>query len=716
MRAKEEKETWPDGLVTWASTVKMPLRDAQGNVIGTFGVSRDATERKQVEVAMQKAMNAAEEANRAKSEFLANISHELRTPMNAVIGMTELALATDLNSEQRRYLEVVESSANALLAMINDILDFSEIGGRRFELESIPFSLAEAVDEALRPLSIQAFRKGLEMAYRVSPKIPPALRGDPVRLRQVLVNLVGNAIKFTQQGEVVVRAELESQEGDTVGLHLTVADTGVGIPADKLGVIFEAFTQADGTMTRRFAGSGLGLAICAELIGMMRGRIWVESALGKGSTFHFTVPLGRTAGAAPPQENAPHDPLRGLPVLVVDDHAATREILGENLRHHDMIPTLAESPEAALAAIRGAQDSNSPFRWVLLDAHMPSGDGFSLVKRMRHIPGFSSSILMMLPPHEAGREAARCRKLGIMDYLTKPVRESELAAVMARVIERPVSPVGGPAQLRGSVQELGRILRILLAENNEVSRVLVRHLLEKRGHKVVVAVDGAEALAALENPDEAAFDLVLMDVQMPGMNGLEVARAIREKELNTGRHLPILAMTAHALGSEEERCGAAGMDGYIVKPIRANDLFEMIQQVVENPTLPGAAGESPSRNREDPRQELVFDRARFLDRLDGDELLGTEVVAMFLEECPKLMKGIRQAFGRQDASGLERAAHALKGSLGDIVAPQAFEAARNFEQTARQGNPRKTGVALSILESAINRLVTELRRLEVKAA
>jgi two-component system, sensor histidine kinase and response regulator len=716
MLAKEEKETWPDGRETWVSTTKMPLRDANGNILGTFGVSRDITERKQVEVEMQKAMKAAEEANRAKGEFLANISHELRTPMNAVIGMTELALATDLNSEQRRYLELVESSANSLLALINDILDFSEIDGHRFELESTPFSLADAVDEALRPLSIQAYRKGVDMAYGVSPRIPSALLGDPVRLRQVLVNLVGNAIKFTEQGEVVVRAGLESQEANAVGLHFTVADTGVGIPADKLEMIFEAFTQVDGSMTRRFEGSGLGLAICAELIGMMGGRIWVESELGKGSTFHFTVRLGRVEGAACPREETPRDLLRGLPVLVVDDHAASREIVGEILRHHGMIPTLAESTEAALAAIRSAQNSESPFRWALLDAQMPGGDGFSLAEQARRIPGFSAVILMMLPPHDAWREAARCRELGSMDYLTKPVRESELAEAMVKVLDKSASAREGHAQMRGSAQELGRVLRILLAENNEVSQVLVTHLLEKRGHEVVVAVDGVEALAALENMNAEGFDLVLMDVQMPRMNGLEVTRAIREKELNTGRHLQVLAMTAHALGSEEERCRAAGMDGYMAKPIRANDLFEMIQRVAGKPTGAAAAVESARREQEEPHQEPAFDKARFLSRLDGDELLGAEVVGMFLEECPKLMKGIGQAFARQDASALERAAHALKGSLGDMVAPQAFDAARDLEQMARQGNLRNVGAALAILESAINRLMTELRRSEMKAA
>jgi CheY-like chemotaxis protein len=381
-----------------------------------------------------------------------------------------------------------------------------------------------------------------------------------------------------------------------------------------------------------------------------------------------------------------------------------------------MIPTLAESTEAALAAVRSAQNSESPFRCALLDAQMPCGDGFSLAEQARCIPGFSAAILMMLPPHDAWREAARCRELGTMDYLTKPVRESELAEAMVRVLDKSAPVREGHAPMHGSAQELGRVLRILLAENNEVSQVLATHLLEKRGHEVVGAVDGVEALAALENMTGEGFDLVLMDVQMPRMNGLEVTRAIREKELNTGRHLPILAMTAHALGSEEERCRAAGMDGYIAKPIRANDLFGRIQEVAEKPTGAGAAVESAKPEQEEPHQEPVFDKTRFLSRLDGDELLGAEVVGLFLEECPKLMKGIREAFTRQDASALERAAHALKGSLGDMVAPQAFDAARNLEQMARQGNIGNTGAALAILESAIERLMTELRRTEMKAA
>jgi CheY-like chemotaxis protein/HPt (histidine-containing phosphotransfer) domain-containing protein len=530
------------------------------------------------------------------------------------------------------------------------------------------------------------------------------------------VNLVGNAIKFTEQGEVVVQARLESQEENAVGLHFTVADTGVGIPADKLEMIFEAFTQVDGSMIRRFEGSGLGLAICAELVRVMGGRIWVESELEKGSIFHFTVRLGWVEGAAPPHEEVLRDLLRGLPVLVVDDHAASREIVGEILRHHGMIPTLAESTEVALAAIRSAQDSESPFRCALLDAQLPGGDGFSLAEQARQISGFSAAILMMLPPHDTGREAARCRELGIMDYLTKPVRESALAEAMVKVLEKSAPAREVHAQMRGSAQELGHVLRILLVENNEVSQVLVTHLLEKRGHDVVVAVDGVEARAALEDTNAEGFDVVLMDVQMPRMNGLEAARAIREKERNTGRHLPIIAMTAQALGNEEERCRAAGMDGYIAKPIPLNDLFAMIQRVAEKPTDASAAAESVREAQGETHQEPVFDKARFLGRLDGDELLGAEVVGMFLEECPKLMEGIRQAVARHDASALERAAHTLKGPLGDMAVPQAFKAARNLEQMAREGNLGSVGAALAILESAVNRLMTELRRLETKAA
>ncbi len=829
MLAKEEKETWPDGRVTWASTTKMPLRDARGNVIGTFGVSRnitdhilaqemlqeseerfrqlaenveevfllfdpqvnkvfyvspayekvwgrsceslcasprsfladihpedrpviaaslelsprgrgeweyrvirpdgtvrwvwdrtfpirdsagevvriaelvqDITERKQAEVATRDAMEAAEEANRAKSEFLANMSHELRTPMNAVIGMTELALATDLDSEQRQYLEQVASSADSLLKMIDNTLDFSKIEAGRAELEATPFILAEVVEEALRPLAIRAYRKGLEMAWGLDPAIPSPLVGDPGRLKQIMVNLVDNAIKFTERGEVVVRAWVESKNETELALHLAVADTGVGIPADKIEKVFEAFTQADGSLTRRFEGAGLGLAICSELVRMMGGSIRVENGPAGGSTFHVTVRLGLAAGVAPPSDEGASDLLRDVPVLVVEDHAASREILAEILRHHGMVPRLLQTAEAALAAIREAQNSASPFRLALFAAEIPGADVLALAEQARRIPGFHAPIVAMLPPTAAELDATRCDELGLVGHCSKPIRESLLIKALAKALEKPVAG-NIPLGISGSARKLGRSLRILLAESNEVSRALVSRLLEKRGHQVSLAADGWEVITAVQDTPAQGFDLVLVDTEMPGVNGLEATRAIREIERKTGGCLPIVAMAANPTPDEETACGAAGMDGYLAKPLRAGALFEIIQRGATPPEATTPA-KTPS--------PLVFDKPSFLSRVEGDEVLGREIIEMFLQECPKLLEGVQHAAEQRNASLLERTAHALKGSVGDIAAPQAYDAARTLEQMAREGKFEDTGAALVTLETSIDRLVLELRNVE----
>jgi CheY-like chemotaxis protein len=496
--------------------------------------------------------------------------------MNGILGMTDLVLDTELTTEQRDNLGLVKYSAESLLSIINDILDFSKIEAGKLELEAIPFGLRESLSETMKMLHFRAQAKGLELRYEVRPDVPEAVLGDPGRIRQILINLVGNAVRFTEHGEIFVSVEEQSQGSAASWLRFAVKDTGIGIPADKQKTIFEAFSQADGSMARRYGGTGLGLTICVRLIEMMGGRIWVESQPGHGSTFFFTVQLALQS--TPSSRPAPLDPeqLRGLPALVVDDNRTNCVVLEEMLNRLGMKPTSVGSGRAALEALEIAKGTAHPFSLILLDRSMPEMDGFDLAERIRQVPGLVGVTIMMITSAGHPGDGARCRELGICAYLVKPVRQSELFDSICQVLQKDSPEIKPPLVTRHTLRE-GPRSRVLLAEDNAVNQTLAVRLLEKRGYAVVVVENGRAAIAALEREH---FDAVLMDVQMPEMDGLEATVAIRAKERIAGGHMPIIAMTAHALKGDEQRCLSAGMDAYISKPIRTSELFETVEKVI----------------------------------------------------------------------------------------------------------------------------------------
>jgi len=695
----EKRYLHKDGSVIHCLRCVSLVRNGEGKPLYFVSQVQDISERKAAERQVREARLAAEAASKAKSEFLANMSHEIRTPMNGILGMTDLILETELSRDQRESLGLVKSSADALLTVINDILDFSKIEAGKLDIDPMPFFLGEVLGDSLKALAHRAHAKGLELAYDLHPDLPELVVGDAGRIRQVLTNLVGNSVKFTDKGEVVVRVELIGDNSNHYRVRYSISDTGIGIPREKLRSIFEPFTQVDGSTTRKYGGTGLGLTITARLVELMGGRIWAESEVGHGSTFHFEICFDKARESIARKVVVPAD-LRGVAVLIVDDNTTNRRVLSELVRRWGALPTCVESGAQALTELRRAMVAGASYPLVLLDAMMPEMDGFTVAEKVKRDPAIANTTILMLTSADGQGDAARCREVGISAYLIKPVKPTELnQAIAAALPSATITPVLPPINV---VTPTSRPLRVLLAEDNAVNRLVVVRLLEKLGHTITIAHDGHEAVTAFA---VHSFDIILMDVQMPQMDGFEATVAIREIEKTAGGHMPIVAMTAHAMKGDRERCMANGMDDYIAKPIQRAELFRVLNWVADQ----------SSRRIEEVKaaEPLVCDRATAIRYLGGDDGLFLELAALFIADAPIQLANAQKAMRECDATSLRRVGHTLKGAADYLGGTLAVTAAKRVERIGESADWAAAPAAYEDLTREIDRFTSALAQASV---